>query len=73
MFMGKILSTLSTKLDHKKEERYYIQKDILNFIINDIKNGEYLMIKGSNSTGLNKLAEILKKRRIKCFLVFFRA
>ena len=38
------------------------KKDILNFMINDIKNGEYLMIKGSNSTGLNKISQSLKKR-----------
>ena len=37
------------------------KKDISNFVINDIKNGEYLMIKGSNSTGLNKISQSLKK------------
>ncbi len=36
------------------------KKDILNFLRNDIKNGEYLMIKGSNSTGLNSIAKKLK-------------
>ena len=36
------------------------RKDIINFLRNDIKDGEYLMIKGSNSTGLNSIAKNLK-------------
>ena len=40
-------------------------------MINDIKNGEYLMIKGSNSTGLNKISQSLKVGKNKCFLVYF--
>ena len=36
------------------------KKDILNFLVNDIKNGDYLMIKGSNSTGLNTISKNLK-------------
>ena len=43
------------------------KKDILNFMINDIKNGEYLMIKGSNSTGLNKISKSLKLGEINAF------
>ena len=43
------------------------KKDILNFIINDIKNDEYLMIKGSNSTGLNKISQSLKLGKINAF------
>ncbi len=43
------------------------KKDILNFVINDIKNGEYLMIKGSNSTGLNKISKSLKVGKINAF------
>ena len=35
-----------------------------NFILNDIKNGEYLMIKGSNSTGLQQIVSNIKKGRI---------
>ena len=37
------------------------KKEIINLIKNDINNNDYLMIKGSNSTGLNKLANNLKK------------
>ena len=36
----------------------YSSKDVSNFLNNDIKDGEYLMVKGSNSTGLN---EMIKK------------
>ena len=43
------------------------KKDILNFIKNDIKNGEYLMIKGSNSTGLNKISKSLKRGKLNAF------
>ena len=37
---------------------------IFNLIKNNINNNDYLMIKGSNSTGLHKLASVLKKERI---------
>ena len=37
------------------------KKEIINLIKNDINNNDYLMIKGSNSTGLNKLSSNLKK------------
>ncbi len=36
-------------------------------MINDIKNGDYLMIKGSNSTGLNKISQSLKVGKINAF------
>ena len=37
--------------------------DILNFLKNDVKNNEYLMVKGSNSTGLNNIVQKLKAER----------
>ena len=36
-------------------------------MIKDIKNGEYLMIKGSNSTGLNRISQNLKKGKLNAF------
>ena len=36
--------------------------DLINFIKNNLKNNDYLMIKGSNSTGLNKITNNLKQR-----------
>ena len=38
--------------------------EIVNLIKYKINNNDYLMIKGSNSTGLNKLSSILKKGKI---------
>ena len=35
---------------------------MLEIIKNDFKNGDYLMVKGSNSTGLNKFIIDLKQR-----------
>jgi murE/murF fusion protein len=37
---------------------------IINLIKNNINNNDYLMIKGSNSTGLHELANALKKGKI---------
>ena len=38
--------------------------EIINLIKNNINNNDYLMIKGSNSTGLNIIANNLKKGNI---------
>jgi murE/murF fusion protein len=38
--------------------------EIYNLIKNDLNNNDYLMIKGSNSTGLNKFVTKIKKARI---------
>ena len=40
------------------------KSEIINVIKNDINNNDYLMIKGSNSTGLNKLINDIKKGKI---------
>ena len=37
------------------------KNEIISLIKNNINNNDYLMIKGSNSTGLNKIAKNLKK------------
>ena len=39
-------------------------KQIIKLIKNDINNNDYLMIKGSNSTGLNKFTNNLKMGKI---------
>tara|TARA_B100002051_G_scaffold98652_1_gene94219 strand:- start:382 stop:3234 length:2853 start_codon:yes stop_codon:yes gene_type:complete len=36
---------------------------IFDLIVNDLNNNDYLMIKGSNSTGLNKFVKILKRKK----------
>ena len=38
--------------------------EIIDLIKNDIDNNDYLMIKGSNSTGLNKLTKNIKMGKI---------
>ena len=38
--------------------------EIYNLIKNDLNNNDYLMVKGSNSTGLNKFVTKIKKERI---------
>ena len=53
-----------------KEKRGKILKDIkevINLIKNEINDKEYLMIKGSNSTGLNKISQSLKVGKINAF------
>ena len=35
--------------------------DIFDLIVRDLNNNDYLMIKGSNSTGLNKVVSKLKQ------------
>ena len=50
------------KITPQKRGRVIKSKDdILNFVKKDLKNGDYLMIKGSNSTGLNTMASKIKK------------
>ena len=60
--IGKHMSNIFKNLNKKK--RGLILKDkfeIINLIKNNINNNDYLMIKGSNSTGLNIIANNLKK------------
>ena len=49
----------------KKSKKAKVLKSnfgIINLINKNLDNNDYLMIKGSNSTGLHKLAKILKQR-----------
>ena len=47
---------------NKKGKILDSKKDIINLINNDLNNNDYLMIKGSNSTGLHNVTKFLKKR-----------
>ncbi len=62
-----VIKTFNKIKPQKRGKILSSKKDILNFIINDIKNREYLMIKGSNSTGLNKISQSLKAGKINAF------
>ena len=59
-----IIDTFNKIRPQKRGKILKSRKDILNFLRNDIKDGEYLMIKGSNSTGLNSIAKKLKSGRL---------
>ncbi len=59
---GKNIKHTFKKITSKKKRLIlHNKKEIINLIKNDINNNDYLMIKGSNSTGLNKLSSNLKK------------
>ena len=50
---------------HKSKKGLILKKNsqIIDLIKNNINNNDYLMIKGSNATGLHKLTSGLKKER----------
>ena len=60
----KILYTFNKIRPQKRGKILHSNRDVSNFLNNDIKDGEYLMIKGSNSTGLNTIAKKLKSGKI---------
>ena len=62
-----IMETFNKIRTQKRGKILNSKKDILNFVKNDIKSSEYLMIKGSNSTGLNKITASLKRGRFNAF------
>ena len=53
-----IIYTFNKLRTQKKGKIFKSNSEILRFINNEINNNDYLMVKGSNSTGLN---EIIKK------------
>ena len=55
-----IKETFNKIRPQKRGKILYSKKEILSFLDNEVGNGEYLMIKGSNSTGLNSLIKKLK-------------
>ena len=62
-----VIETFNKIRPQKRGKILNSKEDILNFMIKDIKNGEYLMIKGSNSTGLNRISQNLKKGKLNAF------
>ena len=59
-----IKETFKGLKQNKKAEILNNKTDIANLINNNLKNNDYLMIKGSNSTGLHKITKNLKERRL---------
>ena len=64
VFGKKIIDTFNKIRPQKRGKILYSIKDVSNFLNNDIKDGEYLMIKGSNSTGLNNISKKLRLGKI---------
>ena len=58
-----IKETYKGLVANKKAKILNNKSDMLKIIKDDFKNGDYLMVKGSNSTGLNKFITDLKQRR----------
>ncbi len=64
VFGKKIITTFNKIKPQKRGKILYSGKDVSKFLNNDVKDGEYLMIKGSNSTGLNIISKKLKSGKI---------
>ncbi len=60
----KIIDTFNKIRTQKRGKILYSIKDVSNFLNDEIKDGDYLMIKGSNSTGLNNISKKLKSGKI---------
>ena len=61
--IGRYIKETFNGLNSNKKAKILTNKfDIFDLINNDLNNNDYLMIKGSNSTGLNIVAKNLKKR-----------
>ena len=54
-----IIYTFNKLRTQKKGKIFKSNSEILRFINNEINNNDYLMVKGSNSTGLNELIKKL--------------
>ena len=58
---GRDIKTTFNKIKTKKKGKILnSKKEILDLMKNDLKNNDYLMIKGSNATGLNKVISQIK-------------
>ncbi len=61
--IGKYIKETFNGLKHSKKAKILNDKfEIINLINKDLNNNDYLMIKGSNSTGLHKITSTLKKK-----------
>ena len=60
----KVIDTFNKIRTQKRGKILYSIKDVSNFLNDEIKDGDYLMIKGSNSTGLNNISKKLKSGKI---------
>ena len=56
----RITYTFNKIRPQKRGKILYSSKEVSNFLKNEIRNGEYLMVKGSNSTGLHAMMKSFK-------------
>ena len=59
VYGSNIIETFNKIRTQKKGRILKSKNDILNIIKNDLNNDDYLMIKGSNSTGLNQITKLI--------------
>ena len=63
--VGKYIKKTFANLKSNKKGKVLPKNfNIINLIKNDLENNDYLMIKGSNATGLNKIANKLKQENL---------
>ena len=59
VYGSNIIETFNKIRTQKRGRILNSTSDVLNLIKNDLKNGDFLMIKGSNSTGLNQITKYI--------------
>ena len=60
--VGKYIKKTFANLKPNKKGKILIKNfNIINLIKDDLENNDYLMIKGSNATGLNEIAHKIKQ------------
>ena len=59
VYGSNIIETFNKIRTQKRGRILNSTSDVLNLIKNDLKNGDFLMIKGSNSTGLNEITNYI--------------
>ena len=59
---GRYIKHTFNKIKTKKRGTILKKLDDIRLLIKTLKRGDYLMIKGSNSTGLNLMVKNLKKK-----------
>ena len=61
---GRMVSKIFNNISKQKKGKiFFNNSEIIKLIRNDLNNNDYLMIKASNATGLNKLVKDLKGYR----------
>ena len=66
--MGKFIKETFKGLKENKKGKILVnQDDIFRILKKNLNNNDYLMIKGSNATGLHKIATNLKLRKSYAF------